>query len=127
MTPNTRASGIRRRRGAPTREPRHARPRDDAISTFCGPPGRLPSMLAADVHVVDPAFDRRSLSGAWHAAYGRRTMPGPSSPPPTGELLLTGALLSLYVGLRSGAWAVARLERAVPSGSWRRPSPSPGA
>jgi hypothetical protein len=31
--------------------------------------------------------------------------------PPTGELLLTGALLSLYVGLRSGAWAVGRLER----------------
>jgi hypothetical protein len=31
--------------------------------------------------------------------------------PPTGELLLTGALLSLYVGLRSSAWAVGRLER----------------
>ena len=37
-----------------------------------------------------------------------------SSPPPTVELLLTGALLSLLVGLRSGAWAVGRLERAVP-------------
>jgi hypothetical protein len=33
------------------------------------------------------------------------------TPPPTGELLLTGALLSLYVGLRSSAWAVGRLER----------------
>ena len=37
-----------------------------------------------------------------------------TAPPPTGELLLTGALLSIYVGLRSGAWAVGRLERAVP-------------
>jgi hypothetical protein len=38
-----------------------------------------------------------------------------SSPtaPPTGELLLTGALLSLYVGLRGSAWAVGQLERAV--------------
>jgi hypothetical protein len=34
-----------------------------------------------------------------------------TSHPPTGELLLTGALLSLYVGLRSGVWAVGRLER----------------
>jgi hypothetical protein len=33
--------------------------------------------------------------------------------PPTGELLITGALLSLYVGLRGGAWAVGQLERAV--------------
>jgi hypothetical protein len=33
--------------------------------------------------------------------------------PPAGELLLTGALLSLYVSLRGGAWAVRRLERAV--------------
>jgi len=33
--------------------------------------------------------------------------------PATGELLLTSALLSLYVGLRGGAWAVGRLERAV--------------
>ena len=32
-------------------------------------------------------------------------------PPPAGELLLTGALLSLYVGLRGGAWAVGTLER----------------
>jgi len=31
--------------------------------------------------------------------------------PPAGELVITGALLSLYVGLRSSAWAVARLER----------------
>ena len=31
--------------------------------------------------------------------------------PPPAELVLTGALLSLYVGLRSGAWAVGRLER----------------
>ena len=30
---------------------------------------------------------------------------------PAGELLLTGALLSLYVGLRGGAWAVGTLER----------------
>ena len=36
----------------------------------------------------------------------RRTLP-----PPTGELLLTGALFSIYVGLRSSAWAVGRLER----------------
>ena len=34
-----------------------------------------------------------------------------ATPPPTGELLLTSALLSLYVGLRSSAWAVGRLER----------------
>jgi hypothetical protein len=34
-----------------------------------------------------------------------------TAPPPTGELLITSALLSLYVGLRSGAWAVGRLER----------------
>jgi hypothetical protein len=33
--------------------------------------------------------------------------------PPTGELLITSALLSLYVGLRGSAWAVGRLERAV--------------
>jgi hypothetical protein len=33
--------------------------------------------------------------------------------PPTGELLVQSALLSLLVGLRSGAWAVGRLERAV--------------
>jgi hypothetical protein len=33
--------------------------------------------------------------------------------PQTGELLITGALLSLYVGLRGSAWAVGRLERAV--------------
>jgi hypothetical protein len=31
--------------------------------------------------------------------------------PPAGELVITSALLSLYVGLRSGAWAVGRLER----------------
>jgi hypothetical protein len=37
----------------------------------------------------------------------------PDTAPPTGELLITGALLSLYVGLRSSAWAVGRLERAV--------------
>jgi len=36
-----------------------------------------------------------------------------TSPPPTGELLLTGALLSLYVGLRGSAWTIARLERVV--------------
>jgi len=29
------------------------------------------------------------------------------------ELLLTGALLSLYAGLRGSAWAVGALERAV--------------
>jgi hypothetical protein len=33
-----------------------------------------------------------------------------TSPPP-GELVITSALLSLYVGLRSSAWAVGRLER----------------
>ena len=37
-----------------------------------------------------------------------------TAPPPAGELLLTGALLSLYVGLRSGAWAVGTLERIAP-------------
>ena len=37
----------------------------------------------------------------------------PPSAPPAGELFLSGALLSLYVGLRGGAWAVGRLERAV--------------
>jgi len=35
------------------------------------------------------------------------------APPAAGELLLQGALLSLYVGLRGGAWAVGTLERAV--------------
>jgi hypothetical protein len=39
--------------------------------------------------------------------------PSSSTAPPTGELLLTGALFSLYVGLRGSAWAVGRLERAV--------------
>ena len=34
--------------------------------------------------------------------------------PPAGELLLTGALLSLYVGLRGSAWAVGTIERRVP-------------
>jgi hypothetical protein len=34
-----------------------------------------------------------------------RTTPAP------GELVITSALLSLYVGLRSSAWAVGRLER----------------
>jgi hypothetical protein len=29
------------------------------------------------------------------------------------ELLVTGALLSLYAGLRGSAWAVGALERAV--------------
>jgi hypothetical protein len=33
--------------------------------------------------------------------------------PDAGELLITSALLSIYVGLRGGAWAVGRLERAV--------------
>jgi hypothetical protein len=36
-----------------------------------------------------------------------------TAPPPPGELLLTGALLSLYVGLRGGAWAVGTLERGI--------------
>jgi hypothetical protein len=40
-------------------------------------------------------------------------MASSSTAPPTGELLLTGALLSLYVGLRGSAWAVGQLERAV--------------
>ena len=35
------------------------------------------------------------------------------------ELLLTGALLSLYAGLRGSAWAVGALEKAVAPG--RRP------
>lgn len=33
------------------------------------------------------------------------------STPPATELVITSALLSLYVGLRSSAWAVGRLER----------------
>jgi hypothetical protein len=33
------------------------------------------------------------------------------STPPAAELVITGALLSLYMGLRSSAWAVGRLER----------------
>ena len=37
----------------------------------------------------------------------------PDTAPQTGELLITSALLSLYVGLRGSAWAVGRLERAV--------------
>jgi hypothetical protein len=37
----------------------------------------------------------------------------PDAAPPTAELLITSALLSLYVGLRGSAWAVGRLERAV--------------
>ena len=40
-------------------------------------------------------------------------LPPNTQPPAAGELLLQGALLSLYVGLRSGAWAVGTLERAV--------------
>ncbi len=32
------------------------------------------------------------------------------------ELLLTGALLSLYAGLRGSAWAVGAFERAVMPG-----------
>jgi hypothetical protein len=47
-----------------------------------------------------------------------------TAPPPTGELLITSALLSLYVGLRSGAWAVGRLERAVSAAPPRAPSPA---
>jgi hypothetical protein len=35
--------------------------------------------------------------------------------PAAGELVITSALLSLYVGLRSSAWAVARLERITNS------------
>lgn len=74
----------------------------------------MPGVTGDDrIRVVGAASDRRSLSGPRREAYRRRTMPRTSSPPPTGELILTGALLSLYVGLRSGAWAVARLERAV--------------
>jgi hypothetical protein len=40
-------------------------------------------------------------------------LPPNTQPPAAGELLLQGALLSLYVGLRSSAWAVGTLERAV--------------
>ncbi len=36
--------------------------------------------------------------------------------PPAGELLLSGALLSLYVGLRGSAWAVGTLERGISRG-----------
>jgi len=39
----------------------------------------------------------------------------PTIPPPRAELLLTGALFSLYVGLRGSAWAVGRLERVARS------------
>jgi hypothetical protein len=42
-------------------------------------------------------------------------------------LLITSALLSLYLGLRSGAWAVGRLERAVSGGSPTPRAPSPAA
>jgi hypothetical protein len=45
-----------------------------------------------------------------------------TAPPPAGELLLTGALLSLYVGLRSGAWAVGTLERGLTRGTGAPPA-----
>ena len=37
------------------------------------------------------------------------------------ELVLTGALLSLYAGLRGSAWAVGALERAVAPSRTARP------
>jgi hypothetical protein len=45
-----------------------------------------------------------------------------TAPPPAGELLLTGALLSLYVGLRGGAWAVGTLERGIARGAGAAPA-----
>ncbi len=45
-----------------------------------------------------------------------------TAPPPAGELLLTGALLSLYVGLRGGAWAVGTLERGISRGAGAAPA-----
>ena len=45
-----------------------------------------------------------------------------TAPPPAGELLLTGALLSLYVGLRGGAWAVGTLERGINRGAGAAPA-----
>lgn len=84
-----------------------------AILPRSGRPGDRSS--ARPIHAVEPASDHRSLSGRPGRFYRGWTMTDRSpSPPATGELLITGALLSLYVGLRSGAWAVARLERAVP-------------
>ena len=43
--------------------------------------------------------------------FARMAVKASTTAPATGELLLTGALLSLYVGLRGSAWAVGRLER----------------
>ena len=45
-----------------------------------------------------------------------------TAPPPAGELLLTGALLSLYVSLRGGAWAVGTLERGINRGPGAAPA-----
>ena len=60
---------------------------------------------------VQSVFDPRS----WRDRGVARTVGhmDRNAPPPAGELLLTGALLSLYVGLRGGAWAVGTLERRV--------------
>jgi hypothetical protein len=51
--------------------------------------------------------------GTGHTFPAMDRLPANTQPPAAGELLLQGALLSLYVGLRSGAWAVGTLERAV--------------
>ena len=37
----------------------------------------------------------------------------PNAQPAAGELLLQGALLSIYVSLRTGVWAVGTLERVA--------------
>ena len=60
----------------------------------------------------DSWVGRRTGDGAYRAGHGT---PPPHPPPAAGELLLTGALLSLYVGLRGGAWAVGTLERGSPA------------
>lgn len=53
-----------------------------------------------------------------HEPGRRRTVVGmdrypPNEQPAAGELLLQGALLSLYATLRTGVWAVGRLERVA--------------
>ena len=58
--------------------------------------------------MVEAGSDARS----WLRLAGGRTLGAMDrTTPPPGELVVTSALLSLYVGLRSSAWAVGRLER----------------
>ena len=69
----------------------------------------------AERHAVDGLrSDRRlrtrAVSAARVAVRGAWTVAAPIA---AELLLITGALLSLYVGLRGGAWAVGALERAV--------------